>query len=138
MFSRLKYNIQNLVSICKRNRKIKGVFISPILKTEWSNCQRGIPYFLPRKWFGFRILDLGWKDKFNSPRYEWPPSVHFWGFGKQLSIYWTAPEIVTVDDYWEQVLWYLKYADEDIAKAQETWGWCSNGASTWKKEIVVK
>jgi hypothetical protein len=94
------------------------------------------------KLFGYEIsygwpikivnYDLGWKDKFESPRFEWSPSFQIYFFKWQFCIWWVSPT-KDKDHYWEMVLWYLHYSDKDIEKARETWGWVdfNTKLSTW-------
>jgi hypothetical protein len=80
---------------------------------------------------------IGWKDKWDSPRFEWTPSFQIWLFRWQFCIWWNAPDNDN-DSYYEQTLWYLKYSQKDIVKAQNTWGWINQkGESTWKKEYQL-
>jgi hypothetical protein len=110
------------------------------------------PRFLRCKWFklfGYEIsygwpimivkYGLGWKDKYNSPRYEWSPSFQIWFFRWQFCIWWISP-VKDGDRYWEMVLWYLKYSNKDIEKAKETWGWVdfTTGESTWNNDYLIK
>lgn len=92
--------------------------------------------------------ELGWKDKYNSPRYEWEPSFQVWFFKWQFCIHWTAPEVEGTrhpDLYFEMILWYLKYYKEygsdkpDIALAEKGWGWVDGETkkSTWNKDYLV-
>lgn len=77
---------------------------------------------------------LGWKDKFESPRFEWTPSFQIYFFGLQFCIWWIAP--VDDDDlYWEMVLWYINYCKKDLNKAKKTWGWVDYNTkkSTWNR-----
>lgn len=87
-------------------------------------------------------LELGWKDKFDSPRYEWGPSFMIFFFYWQFVIYWTTPieSDWHSDNYYEQILWYLFYADKDIEKAKETWPWKSGSPlkSTWNDNYLIK
>ena len=116
----------------------KGIW--PFASTEalkWGN-------FMP-KWWPISIIswDIGWKDKYNSPRYEHPGHFIIF-FGKnyrtcwQFSIQVNAPitysrndctEIDMAENYWESILWYLNYAKEygmpdykhlDLLKARAT------------------
>jgi len=85
--------------------------------------------------------DLGWKDKFETPRFEWCPSFQIWFFNWQFCIYWNAPKIETNkcdDTYWEMVLWYLNYSDKDISKAKDTWKWndYDTKESTWNDKYL--
>lgn len=94
--------------------------------------------------------ELGWKDKFNSPRYEWEPSFQVWFFKWQFCIHWIAPEIEGEssgypDLYFEMILWYLKYYKEygsdkpDITLAEKGWGWINGETkeSTWNKNYEI-
>jgi len=80
---------------------------------------------------------LGWKDKWNSPRFEWNPSFMIFFFNWQFCIHWVAPTDDS-DLYWEMVLWYSEYCNKDIEKAEKTWGWtnCETGKSTWNKNCL--
>ena len=101
------------------------------------------------KLFGYEIsygwpiavvkYELGWKDKFSSPRWEWSPSFQIWFFRWQFCIWWVAPA-KDQDNYWEQVLWFLKYSDKDINKARDTWGWVNSETkqSTWDESFLIK
>ncbi len=91
--------------------------------------------------YGFPIYytkgKLGWKDKFNSPRFEWCPSFYLFFFKWQLVISLHAPDY-NDDKYYEMILWYLEYCDKDIKKAKETWGWIdSDGKSTWEDKYML-
>lgn len=83
-------------------------------------------------------IQLGWKDKYESPRFEWTPSFQVYFFKWQYCNFWNAPD---GDDnrYYEQILWYLIYSNKDIKKAEETWGWVNGKTkeSTWKKEYLL-
>jgi hypothetical protein len=83
--------------------------------------------------------DLGWKDKFNSPRFEWSPSFQIYFFKWQFCMWWVTPiEDRNNDNYWEQILWYLHYSDKDVNKARDTWGWVDHYTklSTWKDKYL--
>lgn len=96
------------------------------------------------KWFPIHIAstDICWKDKYNSPRYEFPGYFIIF-FGRNYRTHWQfsivprAPKIYCCNDctredmdvnYWESILWYLHYADEynpetkkrNLLKARET------------------
>jgi len=76
----------------------------------------------------WRSNNLRWKDKYETPRCEKPPT-------KSIEWLWFGITIVQEDDdYWERWLWIHEYCDGDIKKAEETWGWvdCETKESTWK------
>jgi hypothetical protein len=127
--------------------------------TKWQKEQRSNIYNLPmvlrsKYWvlklfnsyywielgfpISFRTVELGWKDKWNSPRFEWSPSFQIYFFKWQFCVWWTAP-CKDEDNYWEMILWYLNYADKDITKAEKTWGWQNYNTkeSTWNKECLI-
>lgn len=86
--------------------------------------------------------ELGWKDKYESPRYEWSPSFNIFFFKWQFCIWWNAPKGCTNNDtdrYYEQILWYVYYAHRDIVKAKETWPWSNykTKVSTWDDKYLV-
>lgn len=82
---------------------------------------------------------LGWKDKFESPRFEWPPAFYIFFFKWQFVIHWTAPDGDN-DRYYEMILWYLKYCNKDIEETRRNWGWkdVNTGESTWGGEYIIK
>lgn len=84
-------------------------------------------------WYG-----LGWKDKYDSPRFEWSPSFQIYFFNWQFCIFWNAPAGNT-DSYYEQILWFINYSKCDIKIAEETWGWTDfeTKESTWNKQYLV-
>jgi hypothetical protein len=95
--------------------------------------------------FAIRNYSLGWKDKFDTPRFEWSPSFQILLFNLQFCIWWNAPIIGDEkypdnDKYYEMVLWYLHYAEKDIKKAEETWHWTNyeTKKSTWDSKYLIK
>jgi hypothetical protein len=147
-------------------KNIKGVFKLPVKEYYWGKIYHGTPYMSPWYFCGtiikykkkfdrcksFKLFnkefsygwpikiikyDLGWKDKWDSPRFEWAPSFQIWFFKWQFCMWWIAPDKDN-DSYYEQVLWYLKYSQKDIVKAISTWGWTNEKKeSTWKKEYQI-
>jgi len=82
-------------------------------------------------------LGLGWKDKFNIPRFEWSPAFQIFFFKWQFCIFWVAPgstEMIDNDNYYEQILWFLYYSS-DITDAKHTWPWYSTTLNS--KHILV-
>lgn len=78
---------------------------------------------------------LGWKDKFNSPRFEFEPTFNIFLFLWQFRISYVLDN---EDKYWEMYLWWKYYSDEDIIKAEKTWPWCNieTNKSTWDKTML--
>lgn len=91
--------------------------------------------------YPIKILNqnIGWKDKWDSPRFEWSPAFHIFFFGLQYFTYLKAPVNNRQDNYWEMILWWKYYCDKDINKAEKTWGWVdgSTKKSTWNKECLL-
>lgn len=52
---------------------------------------------------------LGWKDKYNSPCYEYPPNILFKFFNFEFRIIWTWGDYLKDTIYWEDVLSYYEY-----------------------------
>ena len=109
------------------------------------------PQFLRCKYFklfgyeisyGFPIYiywnKLGWKDKYNSPRFEWPPAFYIFFFKWQFTIHWISPNYDN-DKYYEMILWWKYYSDKNIKKAEENWGWqdAITKESTWDDSLLV-
>lgn len=81
--------------------------------------------------------ELGWKDKYNTPRFEWCPFWYLYIFNYQFCIWWIHPVGDHPDRYWEQIIWYIIYSGKDIDEARNTWGWRdSEGNSTWDETFL--
>lgn len=128
-YPHLKGNVQSIYSNLPRVRRRKELFIKLFNNT----------YFIT---YGFPIVfhntTLGWKDKWGSPRYEWSPAFHMFFFKWQFCIFWNSPDGDS-DKYYEQILWYMNYADKDIKKAKDTWPWVKyeTKKSSWKDEYLL-
>lgn len=81
---------------------------------------------------------LGWKDKWDTPRYEWNCAFQIFFFNWQFCIWWVSPND-NDDKYFEQALWYLRYCNGDIDKAKETWPWVNSNTqeSTWDDSLLI-
>jgi hypothetical protein len=136
----------NLESPFKTMNKLKGVF-KP-LKCHFSTR---IPILWCSKpsYIQITARDVGWKDKYNTPRYEEPPYIWIHLFGFDLIWYWSLNKNSFIDDYWEQALWYLYYYNTysqglldkaNIEKARESWPWqdYETKKSTWNDKFLVK
>ncbi len=97
-------------------------------------------YWVQIGWpFKIHRNDLGWKDKYESPRFEWTPSFQIYLFKWQFCIFWNSQD-GNDDKYYEMILWYLYYSDKDIDKAKATWGWvdCETKESTWNDSYIAE
>lgn len=102
---------------------------------DWIVSILGDYYWIQVGWpIKIHSNDLGWKDKWDSPRYEHSPSWILFFFKWQFCIWWLAPN-KTPDNYWEMFLWWKVYSGKDIKKAEKTWGWVNTTTkeSTWNK-----
>ena len=79
----------------RRPRKFNPTILS-VSKNKLKYDQNYFDVFGYRIKFGYPIWltkrDLGWKDKFNSPRYEFSPLFSIFFFKWQFSIVWDAPD----------------------------------------------
>jgi hypothetical protein len=75
---------------------------------------------------------LMWKDKFETPRCEKPPTL------KIAWLFWEYYGSWGSDEYWEQRLWLEEYCNNDYKKAVETWGWVDMDTekSTWDDKLL--
>ena len=137
----------------KTMNKLKGVF-KPL------NCYFK---FSVNKWAPYPVLwvskpayihimskDVGWKDKYDTPRFECSPYIWIHIFKWDLIWCWSLPlhQKHREDEYWEQALWYLYYYNTysqglldkpNIEKAKENWPWQdSKGNSSWNDNYLVK
>jgi GDPmannose 4,6-dehydratase len=83
--------------------------------------------------------ELGWKDKYDSPRFEWAPAFYIFFFHWQFVIHWHAPD-GDDDRYWEMALWWKNYSDKNLHKARMTWPWRDSHTkrSTWNIKYLIK
>lgn len=119
------------------------------LFASWNYLKWGKPKWV-QKLFPLTVIsrDIGWKDKYNEPRFENPPVFSIiWGTdihkAWQFCVVFNAPEVdVSVspaaykllqekesvrdmtksmpENYWETLLWYTNYCDCDFKKAYRT------------------
>lgn len=84
-------------------------------------------------------INLGWKDKWETPRFEYVPSFQIYFFKWQFCIFWKAPD-GDDDKYYEMILWYLYYSDKDLRKAEETYPWIDyvTKKSVWNNKYIIK
>lgn len=148
-----KYLYISLENPFKTMNELKGVF-KPLTSYVKVSRKSWSPVMWCSKPAYIHIMseDLGWKDKFRTPRYEWPPFIWVYLFGVSIIVYWELPEHQRgeEDDYWEQALWYLYYASYnkekrgydklDINKAKETWPWANveTKETTWTDKFLLK
>ena len=66
---------------------------------------------IPRK-IGFDFVELGWKTKYDSYRFEFSPIWSFVCFGYQIAVTFVAPHL---DHYWESFLAYSKETDKSLS-----------------------
>lgn len=98
---------------------------------NWYWLQLGWPIYI--YWHG-----LGWKDKFDSPRFEWTPAFYIFFFNYQFCTHWCSPDGDN-DKYYEMILWWKNYSNKDIVKAKKTWGWVDfqTKKSTWNDNFLI-
>lgn len=106
---------------------------------NWIFKLLGSYYWLQIGWpISICTNELGWKDKWNSPRFEWPPAFYIFFFKWQFVITWVAPD---GDNgmYYEMILRYLKYEGKDIEKTKKNWGWIDSTTklSTWNENYLI-
>ena len=130
----------------------------PAISTEWLkwNTFKWLPIYIYSS-------DICWKDKWNTPRYEYPGYFIIY-FGRSYHKSWqigfsvTAPEIFISNDcthkdiddhYWESLLWYNYYSKEygmpdykqrDIVKARDTYNksiWSTEQLIPIKKQVEI-
>ncbi len=125
----------------KHNNKIKFSNLPTIRRNKnWIVKIFNNYYFIEIGWpISVKMIDLGHKDKFDSPRYEWSPMFQINFFHWQFCMFWIAPD-GNNDLYYEMILWYLNYADKDIIQAKETWDWIDGDSklSTWNDKYLIK
>ena len=128
----------------KYHGKVKtqfGEYDDYTTKGYWPMASTEYLKWYTSKWFPIHVMswDIGWKDKWNSPRYERPGHFIIF-FGRNYKTCWQFSMVVTApktfcandctiedndDNYWESMLWYLNYSDEynkdiDVERPQGT------------------
>jgi hypothetical protein len=100
---------------------------------DWTFNLFGNQYWIEIGWpIKITWHGLGWKDKYDTPRFEFAPGFYIYFFHWQFCI-WKVSPIGRTDLYYEQKLWLEKYSDNDYNKAKETWPWVDGHTkkSTW-------
>lgn len=154
-----KWIYLSLENPLKTMKKLKGVF-KPLKLYFRFTKDIYAPY--PVLWVSepsyIQIMfhDVGWKDKYDTPRFEYHPYiwihiykwnfVWYWDFSKSFGL---ANPKEYIDEYWEQALWYLYYYNTysqglldkpNIEKAKESWPWqdYETKKSTWSDKFLIK
>lgn len=80
----------------------------------------GLPIGFPNKWIELHCFDVTWKDKYNSPRFEFVPQINLELFKKwQLLLTF---QTTNNDVYWETILDIIYYnASLPQAIKRNTW-----------------
>lgn len=134
--------------------KLKGVF-KPLKLYFKFTIDKWAPY--PVLWVSkpsyIQIMfeDVGWKDKYDTPRFEHHSYIWIHIYKWNFVWYWDLPlhEQSYLDEYWEQALWYLHYYNTysqglldkpNIEKAKESWPWqdYETKKSTWNNKFLIK
>lgn len=136
----------HLCNPLKTASKIKNVFKKPKLKIYIGKVIQGFPL---SKYYHGKILtvwcnDICWKDKYDSPRFEFPPQVNIVFFRKwQIFLEWKSPiqeynGFWCIEDcYWEAILWYLYYDKSPKEACELVSGWKKSDGSKLTKEDVA-
>ena len=149
-FSLLNFLYVDLESPFKTMKKLKGTFKS--LKVYFKCGKSWYPVMWCSRPYTIHIMsrDVEWKDKWHIPRYEGPPYVWIHLFGFNLIWYWALSRLESMDNYWEQALWYLYYSSYnkkkkgydklDINKSKKSWPWadCETNETTWEDKYLIK
>ena len=104
--------------------KVRKWFKFPKPSIYFGPIVSGLPYGLPDKWIELYIYDVTWKDKYNSPRFEFTPQINLNLFKK----YQLLLTFQTNDDYlyWETILDIIYY-NKSLKEAIDinTWENCN-------------
>ena len=137
-----------MVKMFKTWWKARKVMKRPKLRFEFNTESSFRGY--PGNWLlSWECEDVGWKDKYGTPRFETSPyfTIYLFGFF-QIWIELDISDDFSESEYWEQLLWMLFYigressrtlTDNDWEEAKKTWPWTSVGPdgvkkSTWADE----
>ncbi len=109
----LNYKIKTIRDIFNLRKTIRNsYFKTPKFKIRIGLVRKGIPYFLPNKWFSFDVKNLGYKIKYDIDdfRYEHNPFISITCLGLQCHISLVSP-IEYANEYWENWLKYDIFCD---------------------------
>ena len=100
--------------------KVRKWFKFPKPSIYFGHIVTGLPMGFPNKWIELHCYDVTWKDKYDSPRFEFEPQINLELFKKYqlLLTFKTSND----DVYWETILdivYYNKSLKEAIAR--NTW-----------------
>jgi hypothetical protein len=146
-----KYLYVDISNPKKTINKLKGIF-KPLkcYFTKSSIIPFPVIWVSNPAYIQIMFKDVGWKDKYNTPRLEYNPYIWIHIYKWNFVWYWSLPlhQNYRDDEYWEQALWYLYYNKTisqglndypDIKLAKESWPWEDiEGNSTWTDEFLVK
>lgn len=130
-----------------------SVFKRPLISWYYGPIALGAPIFYPRKWntdgtftiykwFGIKVVNLGWKTKWDEYdiRFEWSPAIHLIILNRQIAIRLWHEE----DDYWEAMVLYTRFegtpqerVDKILDKKSFRWT-LSNGSVRDNKKVIFK
>ena len=128
-FPHLKDEISNKFSNLSMVRRNK-YYIFKLFGKLYLYLSIGYPIMMKR-------IQLGWKWKYDSIRYEWCPMFQIYFFNLQFCIFWNSPD-GNNDRYYEMILWWLKGAEKNLDKSYVTWRWVNkDGVSTWNKDYLL-
>src|SRR5690606_11641361 len=113
----------------------------------------GAPYFLPRKWvksgkegylraipckwLWLDVVDLGWKDKWDSTRHEWNPVWSLVILRLQFAVIWRTEDFRC----WESYIGYEYYTDKSKSVKERLNELTKKFPNVWvntKEGVVVK
>lgn len=108
--------------------KVRKWFKFPKPSIYFGPIVSGLPYGLPDKWLELYSYDVTWKDKYNSPRFEFTPQINLNLFKK----YQLLLTFQTSDDYlyWETILDIIYY-NKSLKEAIDINTW-----ETYNKEKI--
>jgi len=114
---------------------IEVVFSSPFvgLKTKWyfGKVAVGIPYFLPKKWFQFNYVSLGWKTKYDDFRHEWDPLFSLVLFNRQIAVWFVPNADCCSSIYWEAWLNYKYKTNKNHTQEERVKELILTHSATW-------
>lgn len=111
---------------------------NPFIKLKWKlKVYKSATY---RPWFSFKSRKLTWRNSFGTPRVIFTPSFSvkvfnlYFVFSKSLP---NSLKCYSLDQYYEQYIWWSYFNYKDIKEAEITWAWFNfESASTWVSKFV--
>lgn len=118
----------------KNYEKLEREYVPPTGEEflEQMESYKGYTKAVPKK-FGYDIVALGWKTKYDSVRHEWNPMFSFVCFGLQLAVTVHFEGGIKEMCYWESWVYYRYYTNKGDSVEDRLKDTMKNVSCVWGK-----